>query len=470
MLDVNQRISKILQSTQPAKTLELINQVNIDGLTEVNQCIQIAQVALEISAICKTVELSTKALSLEPENQALYTNLVTTHMFQKDSHNALKVCEMYVAKFGDNPVVQSLMGNAYAAIGNFELSEQSYKEALKGESKLLPAIQGLTKSKKFDEKEAIELIQNYQLTLDETPHPQAKALINYSIAKLYNDIGYFEAAWNQASQANELINQFNSPERATFSTNLNEIMKNYSSPVESSDSDAEPILIVGMPRSGTTLLENIISNNKCFYAGGEAPSLVYAVTMAGGEQKSTHTLRKEALNVAAEYYQNYYLEFSGNSESQRIINKLPINFMNLGLFKQLFPKGKVIYIKRDYRDVIASSFMENFSLGDNYTTSVENIIFMIKECEKIMSFWLNKLDSILEINYQDLVTKSEESNKLIAEFLNVESASFKKDESEESNIETPSLWQVRQPIFTSSIGRFQNYEALKNLPEQITSE
>jgi hypothetical protein len=141
--------------------------------------------------------------------------------------------------------------------------------------------------------------------------------------------------------------------------------------------------------------------------------------------------------------------------------------MNLGLFKQIFPKGKVIYVKRDYRDVIASSFMENFASAENYTTSIENILFMVKQSERIMNYWKTSLDSILEINYADLVTNNEESKKRLADFLNVEAATFERNDNSQNNIETPSLWQARQPIFTSSLGRYKNYEALKELPEQI---
>jgi len=463
------QISKIYSSRIPSVSFELLNKLPIQTLSSANSCIQAAQVAIEISALNIALKLSLKAVELEPHNQMLRTSLITAYMFIKDNQGALDCCFSFIKQFGDNGIVQNLIGHAYSGLGKFKQAEKAFRLSLKLEPNQTNAITGLSRSKKFESLDALETINLFKKTLETSQRVDAKSTVEYSIAKLLNDISDYDAAWQSATQANHLlVNQYPFNQKKSFATNIDQTINHYKTSKKVGHSKAEHLLIVGMPRSGTTLMEQIIGGHPDFHPGGELPAIDYALAYGAYGKNALSALSVDELTQCSYFYEAYFKELEPRIKPGiSLINKLPINFMNIGIFKSMFPNGKIIHIKRDYRDVVASTYFEQFAPQMNYTTKVENIIFMYKECMRIMKQWHLIYDDIFEISYESLTSDTENEMVRIAEYLGKNIQDFDDFTKTKNSVETLSLWQVRQGMYTSSINRYQRYQPLMGLPKNI---
>jgi hypothetical protein len=212
-----------------------------------------------------------------------------------------------------------------------------------------------------------------------------------------------------------------------------------------------PIFIVGMPRSGTTLVEQILaSHSMVFGAGelGEIPRIAADLSSfeAGG------------ILAAAQRY----LDSLGRiapTEAQRVTDKLPVNYRHLGVIATLFPNARIVHCRRDPRDIALSCFIEMFNIRDLDFTDLEGIAHAIVEEARLMQHWRTVLPvSIFELDYAQLVMHLEIESRRLVEYCGLpwedHCLSFHRTE---RNIDTPSRWQVRQPIYSSSAGRWRNY-------------
>ncbi len=465
----SQLVSPILSSRVPANTLQLLNRLAVDELSTAGACIQAAQVAIEVSALQKALSLSIRAVELQPENKMLHTSLITAYMFAKDNQGAIEHCDKYIQHFGDEPIVQSLLGNAYSGLGQFELAESAFRQALALDSKLTMAITGLSRCRKFNPEDAKSTLQLFDFALQQHIQVEDRSSILFAMAKVYNDIEKYELAWEKAEEANNLTD-LKQPftQKQAFSGFVDQLVSHSQQNQALSESQATPILIVGMPRSGTTLVEQILGAHKGLYPGGETPSIEYAIKLGASGKNNLSKFEVSELNQCANYYANYFQELHKKPDaSQSIINKLPINFLNVGIFKQIFPQGKVIHLKRDYRDILVSTHFEQIGGSINYSNRLDNVVFMYKECMRLMQAWRARYPDILEIDYENLVKDYDNQRVRLADFLDLNIKDFGDFTKTDNSVETLSVWQARQGIYLSSLARYKRYKALSNLPASI---
>jgi hypothetical protein len=143
----------------------------------------------------------------------------------------------------------------------------------------------------------------------------------------------------------------------------------------------------------------------------------------------------------------------------RISDKSPLNFFHLGLAAVLLPNARVIHCRRDPRDNALSIWMENFSSDQRYATDVEDLAFFTREYQRLMAHWREHLPlQILEVQYEDTVADLERQARCIVDFLGAPwDARCLDFHSSQRAVQTPSRWQVRQPIYTNSVERWRRY-------------
>ena len=223
------------------------------------------------------------------------------------------------------------------------------------------------------------------------------------------------------------------------------------------------VLIVGMPRSGTTLTEQIIASHPLAHGCGELaelPLLANALWPSLQAQPPTWCapLTTEALYEAAASYSRA----AGRGASVRaqvLVDKAPLNFLNLWLIALLYPDTKIVWCRRHPLDIAVSIYGENFALEERLCTRLDGISHYILAQEKLMRHWQQVLPlPILEVAYESLVSDPENAARRLVEFTGLEwdplCLQFHK---REIGVQTPSRWQVRQPIHTRSVGRWRNY-------------
>jgi tetratricopeptide (TPR) repeat protein len=230
-------------------------------------------------------------------------------------------------------------------------------------------------------------------------------------------------------------------------------------------SDSElPVFIVGMPRSGTTLLEQIISAHPRAEGRGELDTMHYISTEFEDKLKETPSAGvKKILGEKGQEWQDRYVEALApeNPETRRVTDKLPANFRNLGLITALFPQARIIHIRRNPLDTSISIFCNMFDKGHPYATGLANIGDYYRQYNDLMAYWKEALPiPILDIRYEDLVAHQEQKSREVISFLGLEwdPACLEFHKLERAAMTISSI-QVRKPMNTSSIARWKHYRA-----------
>jgi tetratricopeptide (TPR) repeat protein len=302
---------------------------------------------------------------------------------------------------------------------------------------------------------------------------EAKALVGYGIGKAREQAGDYDgafAAWSTANIArrriageldrDELVSRVDRL-IAVFDERFFIERQNFGVP------DERPVFVIGMPRSGTTLTERIISSHPAAGGAGELPDLArqideapyYLKTGAPWPELARLLTHENVEEMAADYLTS--LEGRGGKGWQRIVDKAPLNFFALGLVTLFFPNAHVVWCRRDPRDVCLSIFCENFDLSQTYATDLGDLAFYFRQYERLMTHWQAVLPvRIHEQTYEQVVADLESATKQLLGFLRLDwdPTCLRFNESSPV-VQTPSRWQVRQPIYSSSVGRWRNYRS-----------
>ncbi|WP_100655710.1 sulfotransferase family protein [Alteromonas flava] len=357
------------------------------------------------------------------------------------------------------PKARLMRANIAAMLGDFDAAQADYLAILQEQPDNSYAAAGLAKSQKLTP-ELDEHLAMLPLVNDD---PEAAARVLFAQAKAKNDRGNYGVAWQLATRANALKSK-----TCRFSSTMLQqqvdglltafSMDNYQS--AKSNCVTEHVFVVGMPRSGTTLVEQILSSVPEYYAGGETPALEVAIAASGvDEQYLQRLMRQERIDWQAtiKAYENYFQQFA-NFAGERIVNKVPTNFFHIGLIKLLFPHAKIINMQRDPLDLAVSIYFENFSRYFAYTNDLDDIFFVYDQYQRLMSHWQSMFgDDILHVSYQQLVADYAPGAARIGDFLGVSLPPAEVIRESTNHVETPSIWQVRQPITTHAVARWQRY-------------
>lgn len=231
----------------------------------------------------------------------------------------------------------------------------------------------------------------------------------------------------------------------------------------SGSSDERPVFVVGMPRSGTTLVEQIIATHPQAAGCGELFEMVgiamelasrtdlrWPEDAAGLDAGTLSTLASRYLDVASRH---------ADATALRLVDKQPYNFFHVGLAALLFPRAHFIWCRRDPRDISLSIFSENFAAQSTFATDFSDIGALIGAHEHLMRHWQEVLPGrILAVRYEDLVAGVEPQSRRIIEFLGLPwSEDCLHFHANPRAVQTFSRWQVRQPVHSRSVERWRNY-------------
>jgi tetratricopeptide (TPR) repeat protein len=292
----------------------------------------------------------------------------------------------------------------------------------------------------------------------------------FALGRLLDNAGRYDEAFPRYAAANALVRQtwpeggenFHSE---AFTGQVNGLIGTYTprllAEMAGNGSMSElPVFIVGMPRSGTTLVEQICASHSRVHGAGELVDITRMAAMLGREREngSGQHAADTAQRLANAHVVRLH-ELGGGAI--RVVDKMPDNILQVGLIATLFPRARIIYCSRDSRDISLSCFFQLFSTGAQFFSyDLADCGRRCREVQRLAAHWLELLpEQMLEINYEKLVSDLEgESQRLIA-FLGLdwEPACIEFHRTERT-VATVSHWQVRQPLYNSSVGRWKHYE------------
>jgi tetratricopeptide (TPR) repeat protein len=294
--------------------------------------------------------------------------------------------------------------------------------------------------------------------------PTDQIHLRFAIGKYYDDIGEYAKAFSNFERGNELLKTTAPPyDHAATVRLVDDMIRTYTPETlarvksESVSDSIKPILVIGMPRSGTSLTEQILASHPAVRGAGELAFWHDMARKHGEEERSGLLSVSKRKKLADEYLRTLARHCP---DAQRVVDKAPMNSEHLGLFHSAFPRAKIIYMRRDPIDTCLSCYFQPFFSGLNYTYDLSDLASYYNEHARLMAHWRSVLPSgcFLEVPYADLVTRQEHWTSKMLEFLELDwdQRCLRFHETQRA-VGTASRWQVRQPMYRDSLQRSRNY-------------
>jgi tetratricopeptide (TPR) repeat protein len=356
------------------------------------------------------------------------------------------------------------LGHVAEIEGRFDEAETMFKRALESDRTMTSAWAALVGIRKQTTADAAWL-KGAEEVAGSGIAPLDEAEVRFAIGKYHDDIGEYERAFGNYKRGNELLKSIaDKYDRAARAKEVENLIRAYSldslsRPRSRASESSKPILVVGMPRSGTSLVEQILASHPSVKGAGE-------LTFWSSTQISPESLIADprvlddvtAKKLAADYLRILEAQV-GNA--QHIVDKAPANSDNLGLIHSVFPKARIIYMQRDPIDTCLSIYFQRLAVSLNFTMDLSDLAHYFSEHQRLIAHWRSVLPrgTILDVPYAELVADQEGWTRKILDFVGLEwddrCLNF---HATKRSVATSSAWQVRQKIYGDSVERWRNYK------------
>jgi tetratricopeptide (TPR) repeat protein len=358
-----------------------------------------------------------------------------------------------------------MLGFRMQAVGRFEEANEFFRRSLKSNPEQGASYWGLIQGKRMGRDEGKEI--STIIKVAENPHLALgeRAYAYYSVGKIHADLGEYGSAMEFYDHANALTakGRFGSKgfDASAYAEGIRRTTAIFSKEFIAGHQglgtvSSTPIFIVGMMRSGTTLMEQILSSHPTVTAGGELRFWLERGPRAVDPQQG-----RIDPDLARRLIEDYEALLSRFSEAGHVTDKMPENAQMLGLIHTLFPNAKIIHMNRNPVDVCLSIYFTPYELSPVFGHVKENIVFAYRKHLELMDHWRTVLPSgaFLDVSYEELVDDSATTIRAVLDYCDLEwdEACLRHQENGRA-VNTPSVWQVRQPIYKNSKEKWRNYE------------
>ena len=416
--------------------------------------------------LSKSIPAFENLIKLDPDNFEALVSLGTVYIKLSKYYEGINLYEKSLKIKPENPRVYLSLGHALKTVGEREKSETAYHNAIKYFPFSGEAYWSLAnlKTYKFSQKE----ISNMELSINKNMHPNELIQMHFALGKAYESNNQFEKSFNHYREGNWLQRKqikYNAEdykisidEIIDFFKNNNDIFKS-----KSSLNNDDPIFILGLPRSGSTLIEQILSSHSLIEGTQELPNImaisrdIKLIDQNNGYPENLLGIDSSVFNDLG---QKYIDETKwARSSKPFFIDKMPNNFVHIGLIKLILPNAKIIDARRNPMDSCFSCFKQYFAKGQHFTYDLDDIARYYKDYLRLMNFW-NELfpGEIFTINYEDVINEPNQKITELLSFCNVEfedsCLNFHKSK---RPVKTASSEQVRQPMYKTGLDYWKNY-------------
>ena len=429
--------------------------------------------------LLKSIPAFENLIKLDPRNFEALVSLGTVFIKLSKYHEGIKLYEESLKIKPENPRVYLSLGHALKTIGERKKSEAAYQNAIKYFSLSGEAYWSLAnlKTYEFSDKEII----NMESSLTKNIHPNEMTQMHFALGKAYESKRQFDKSFKHYAEGNWQQRKQISYNAEDYKISIDELIdffdknKNlYNAKAQSNFDD--PIFILGLPRSGSTMIEQILSSHSLIEGTQELPNILtisrdiklidqkkgYPNNLLGLDQSSFDDLGKKYIDETK----------WARSSTPYFIDKMPNNFVHIGLIKLILPKAKIIDARRNPMDTCFSCFKQYFAKGQHFTYDLDDIARYYKDYVRLMDYWKQLFpEEIFTINYEQVIDNPNDRIRDLLEFCNVKfedsCINFHKSK---RPVKTASSEQVRQPMYKTGLDYWKNYSnnldtLLKHFPE-----
>jgi tetratricopeptide (TPR) repeat protein len=417
------------------------------------------------------LEAGRAAVQREPANARAHTNLAVACDAFGELGASLGHYRAAAELEPENPVMQKNLGTAYLEMDDRAAAERCYREATRLRPDYAEACASLAQLRKYISPDDADAVCIRDLLASQKVPEEERAQLHFALGKIYDDCGLYELAFEQFSLGNGLENRKYSFKPADLRERVSRLTEFFRSGFFDENagigSESEsPVFVVGMPRSGTTLVEQIIATHPRAFGAGELLWLNEAEKGACSYFKSAQSYPDCLASAPAKKLAalaSQYLGYTGrlSSGAERVVDKLPANFLRIGLIRLLFPNAKVIHCRRNPQDTAVSIYANLFSGSIHWGYDLFNIGAYYAEYQRLMAHWHAVLPGwILDVQYENLVREPEVQSRRLVDFAGLPwDPACVKFHDNRRRVRPASCQQVRQPMYTGSLGRGARYKA-----------
>ena len=420
----------------------------------------LANVQKKIELIDEAYRNYEKSIKYNKRNLQAYFNLA--NLFRSEKKFDLAIVNFkHVINIDENFVqAYSNIGQIYASLGIVMEAEKYLQLAIEKDGQHIESYKSYFLLKKIKEDDKIYLKLKNLINNDQIKNIEKQNML-YSLSKASFDIGKDNEAFTFLENANQLrlreVKFSQKKIEKNYQRLTNMFSKIYEKKIEFYEEyNSYPIFILGMPRSGTSLLEQIISNHSMVYGGGELSLLTNTIN------KFDNELDFNFLDTLTKIRDDYLFNLNKLSKKKYITDKLPGNFKFIGIILESIPEAKIIHVERNPMAVCWSNYKSNFlsNNGMEYTLRQKDIAEFFTSYNNLMKFWSEKFPGkIINIDYENLIEnyEFEVKNLLLKLNLKWEDQVLKFYENKRS-VDTASFMQVREKIYKNSSEQWKKYQ------------
>ena len=430
----------------------------------------LANVYKNIGEIEQSEDLFKKIIKKKPDYVNAYVNYGN---LKRDNNDFQFAIDLYNKALEINPQIPTILYSlalAYQGLGKFDLAIDYAKKTLEIEPRFTQADMLISQSKKYQAKDSHYEEMNSKkdnLILND----DQKTNLFFALAKAEEDMDLIETSFNNLDLANSIRRKslnFNINNETNFFEQLKNIFSKtkFDTNITDTINEKKIIFILGMPRSGTSLTEQIITSHSSVFGAGELPQLSRIVKTRlmidddlSEENISNLFSNEEFVNELRIDYYNFLKRF--NASEPFITDKAPLNFRWIGFIKILFPNSKIIHCARDPKDNCLSIFKNFFEGGLDFGYNQKELGTYYNLYLDLMRFWKEKFpNSIYDAQYEKIIEDPENEIKKMIKFCNLDwEENCLKFYNNKTPIKTLSTAQARKPIYKSSKNSFEKFAA-----------
>ncbi len=406
-----------------------------------------------------------RALALQPDHAEAHNNLGTALQEQDKLNEAMDRYKQVLALKPDSAVAHNNLGTVLKVLGEFGEATTEYERAIALQPDYAEAHHNRAEAVTFRPGDA-SLMALEALAADRNSPPQSKRLyIHFALAKALDDIGDYARAFEHLFAGNALKRQEIDYDESLTQETFRLISEVFQAGLfkrfpAAGDPSSVPIFVLGMPRSGSTLIEQILASHPEVHAAGELKNLdLVANSQATAYPACISDLDAGGLRRLGEAYLANLPEIPAGKT--RITDKRPLNFMHAGLIRLILPNARIIHTVRDPVETCMSCFSKLFRTGMNFSYSLAELGRYYRLYGELMAHWRSVLppNAMLDVCYEDVVDNFEDQARRLLDYCALpwddRCLSFYKTS---RPVTTASVVQVRQPLFRSSLQRWHRYK------------
>ena len=411
-------------------------------------------------------ELYKKIITINNKYINAYVNFGNLKRDLNQFDKAIKLYEKALSINDKNPLIHYSLALAHQGIGNFEKTYFYSRQALKYDPNFTRADHLISQSTYYKDDNTHYTTMKKKL-INFKSKSFEKIDLCFALAKAEEDIGNIKAASEYLIEGNRIKKNLTDYEVNSEISLIKDIKRKFNQIDDqkvTNEKKESIIFILGMPRSGTSLVEQIITSHSEVFGCGELPILSNIIKKKFIKNNliidNLNKIIKDPLLI--ESLRKEYLDFIDNfNHNQKIVtDKAPLNFRWIGFIKIIFPKAKIIHCIREPKNNCLSMFKNLFEGGLNFTYDQEDLVKFYKYYVELMNFWKSKYSSnIMDVNYEGLISNNRETIEKIVKFCDLRwEESCLEFYKNKTPIKTMSTAQARKPIYKTSLKNFEKYK------------